>query len=98
MLKRNRKYLEVDVVTDEDVAFHEVLLVRAIFRDHREGMINGGAQDADKRLDPGMGIHVSEVGLHYVTSSQPEMDDATETSTQKSHLWFINHSLVDARF
>lgn len=66
-----RTYLEADVVADEDVPLHEVPLVLTVFSDHREGVVHGGAQDADERLDSGVRIHVGQVGFHDVTGSQP---------------------------
>lgn len=39
--------LEVDIVADQDVSLHEVLLVLSVFSDHREGVVHSGAQDAD---------------------------------------------------
>lgn len=68
-------YLEADVVADQDVPLHEVPLVLPVLSDHGEGVVDGGAQDADQRLDPGVGVHIGEVGLHDVTGSQPWKDE-----------------------
>lgn len=34
-------------------------------------MVDGGPEDADQRLDPGVGINVGQVGLHDVAGRQP---------------------------
>lgn len=63
--------LEPDVVADQDVSLHEVPLVLTVFSDHGEGVIDGGPQDADQRLDSGVRVHVGEVGLHDIAGGQP---------------------------
>lgn len=63
-------YLEFDVVTDELVALHELLLVAPVLGDHWESVVDGGAQDADQGLDAGVWVDVGQVGLHDVTGSQ----------------------------
>lgn len=64
-------YLELDIVADELVALHELLLVAAVLCDHREGVVDCGAQDAHQRLDAGVRVDVGQVGLHDVAGSQP---------------------------
>lgn len=64
-------HLEANVVADQDVALHEVLLVLPVFCDHGEGVVDGGPQDADQRLDPGVGVNEGQVGLHDVAGRQP---------------------------
>lgn len=63
------------VVADQDVSLHEILLVLPVFSDHRECVIDGGAQNADKRLDSGVGIHVGKVGLHDIACCKPYTDE-----------------------
>lgn len=66
-----RTNLEADVVADQDVALHEVPLILSVLSDHGEGIVDGGAQDADQGLDPGVGVHIGQVWLHDVTGCQP---------------------------
>lgn len=66
-----RTYLIVDVIANQNVSLHEVSFVLPVFSDHGEGVVDGGAQDADKRLNPSVGIDVGQVGLHDVTGCQP---------------------------
>lgn len=61
----------MDVVADQNVSLHKVLLVLPVLSDHREGVVDGGAQDADQGLDPGVRVDVGQVGLHDVTGRQP---------------------------
>ena len=63
--------LKADVVADQDVALHEVPLVVPVLCHHREGVVDSGAQDADQRLDPCVGVHIGQVGLHDIISCQP---------------------------
>lgn len=37
----------MDVVANQDVSLHEVPFILPVFSDHREGMVDSGAQDAD---------------------------------------------------
>ena len=70
LLRGHFLYLELDVVTDELVALHELPLVAPVLRDHREGVVDGGAEDADQGLDAGVRVDVGQVGLHDVTGSK----------------------------
>lgn len=70
-VKSHWLYLEADIVADQDVSLHEVPFVLPVFSDHREGVINSSSQDADQRLDPGVGVHIGQVWLHDVTGCQP---------------------------
>lgn len=60
----------MDVVADQDVSLHEVTFILSVFSDHREGVEHCGAQDADQRLDPGVGVHIGQVRFHDVTGCQ----------------------------
>lgn len=78
-------YLELNVVADELVALHELLLVAPVLRDHWEGVVDGGAQDAHQRLDARVWVDVRQVGLHDVTGSQPAQDKAITASKRHRH-------------
>lgn len=64
----------MDVVADQDVSFHEVPFILPVFSDHRKGMIHSGSQNANKRLDTGVGVDIGQVGLHNITGRQPWTD------------------------
>lgn len=68
-MRWHRIYLEVDVIADQDVSLHEFPFILPVFSDHREGVVNGGAQYADKRLDSGVWVDVGQVRLHDITGS-----------------------------
>lgn len=57
----------MDVIADQDVSLHEFPFILPVFSDHREGMVNSGAQYADKRLDPGVRVDVGQVRVHDIT-------------------------------
>lgn len=71
-------YLEPNVVTDEDVALHELLLILPVLGHHWEGVVDRGPQDADQGLDASVWVHVGQVGLHDVTGRQPETKGGTQ--------------------
>ena len=77
------QYLEADVVADQDIALHEVLLVEPVLGDHGKGVVDGGPQDAHQRLHPRVGVHVGQVGLHDVTGRQPGTGRESDTAQKK---------------
>lgn len=79
-------YLEADVVADQDVSLHELPLIVAVLGYHGEGMVDGGAQDADQRLDTGMGVHVGQVGLHDITGCQSGYSQQVRRNTMVTTL------------
>lgn len=69
LTEKSTSYLEFDVVTYQLISLHELPLIAPVLSHDREGMMNRCAQDANKGLNTGVGVDISQVGFHDVTGS-----------------------------